>query len=126
MLPCQRSGLVILTSKSWLGRSYGEGLASCDVPPSQQFEWLREYPQKRSLTELEMARAALTPSLGVLETLFFLRSDEYLKTVPTQTLPLFKDGATRRVAGSTRFKTNSQREAMLQDLISRVRFSTMA
>lgn len=68
-----------------LGNRYGWIPNSYDVPDEPQFDWLREYPQGRSITELEIQYGALQASNS--HSFFYLRDSDFLSGVPDQ----FKD-----------------------------------
>jgi len=112
---------VVLDSPS----RYGEALASYDVPANREFDWVRAHSPDACLAELEVERASLNAagsiSPSISEALFCVRSPEFLEHVPTDVMPVFKNGSTRRVAGTTVFRGKPKREKQLSDLIARVR-----
>ena len=63
-----------------LGERYGWVPEKYMVPDQQQFDWLKEYPQGASVTELEMHCAALVKANDVQHTAFFyLRNNAFEK-----------------------------------------------
>ena len=75
-----------------LGERYGWVPRSYDVPDAKQFDWVREYPDGRSLTELEMHCAALNRPLQAQSTsFFFIRDSSFLPEVPEAYKPDFVD-----------------------------------
>ena len=106
---------------------YGWTPEAYEVPAEPEFDWVRAFPAGRSITELEMARACLNaPGHGlatsVAESVFYMRSGEFLKDVPAELLPIFCDGETYRVAGSTRFNADKSKRKKLDGLITQVSF----
>lgn len=68
---------------SLLGSRYGWRPDSYTVPDDPKFDWLREYPAKRSITELEIQYGCLrSPSAS--EAFFFFRDSSFLKNVPDE------------------------------------------
>ena len=58
-----------------LGERYGWTPAKYDVPDTEEFDWVREYPQGASVTELEMHSAALAKPREAMENAFFYFRD---------------------------------------------------
>ena len=68
-----------------LGQRYGWVPDQYKVPAEQRFDWLQTYPQKRSITELEMYAAALHDETAAKDRAFFLiRDDAFVEQVPNE------------------------------------------
>ena len=66
-----------------LGQRYGWIHDEYHVPDSPEFDWLREFPPRRSITEIEMHHAALCdPDKAVNKAFFFFRDPAVVDTIP--------------------------------------------
>ena len=68
-----------------LGQRYGWAMDEYPVPDMAEFDWLKEYPPGRSITELEIYHAALAdPEKAQNKAFFFLRDPAFLEEVPSE------------------------------------------
>ena len=66
-----------------LGQRYGWVQDQYIIPDSPEFDWLREFPQGRSITEVEMNHAALRDTdKAVGKAFFYFRDPRFLERVP--------------------------------------------
>ncbi|KAK3095524.1 hypothetical protein FSP39_015646 [Pinctada imbricata] len=71
-----------------LGSRYGYVPDKYDVPDTQEFQWLKAYPQGASVTELEMHSGALCdPKKLARNAFFFIRDPNFEDSIPKE----FKD-----------------------------------
>ena len=63
-----------------LGDRYGYCPSTYTAPDTEEFDWLKEYPRGRSITELEMQHAALCDPLSCVgKAFFYMRDDTFMK-----------------------------------------------
>lgn len=68
-----------------LGQRYGWVQGNYVVPDLEEYDWIREYPTHRSITELEMYHAALAdPEKAMKKAFFFFRDKAFLSEVPEE------------------------------------------
>ena len=68
-----------------LGQRYGWVQDKYMVPDLEEYDWIREYPTHRSITELEMYHAALAdPEKATKKAFFFFRDKAFLSEVPEE------------------------------------------
>lgn len=68
-----------------LGQRYGWIHEEYQVPDSPEYDWLKDFPPRRSITEVEMHHAALCdPDKAVGKAFFFFRAPSAIDTVPQE------------------------------------------
>jgi len=67
-----------------LGERYGWAPDTYEVPDHPRFEWLKQFPAKRSITELEMHHAALADPSNARGTFCYLRDSTVMSDIPEQ------------------------------------------
>ena len=68
-----------------LGQRYGWIQDEYNVPDTPEFDWLKELPKRKSITEVEMHHAALSDTdKAVGKAFFYYRDPSFLNTVPPQ------------------------------------------
>ena len=68
-----------------LGQRYGWIHDEYEVPDSPEYDWLKEFPPRRSITEVEMHHAALCdPDKAVGKAFFYFRAMAALDTIPKE------------------------------------------
>ena len=68
-----------------LGQRYGWIHDEYHIPDSPEFDWLKEFPPRRSITEIEMHHAALCdPDKAVDKAFFFFRDPAVVDSIPQQ------------------------------------------
>ena len=68
-----------------LGQRYGWIHDEYQVPDTPEYDWLKEFPPRRSITEVEMHHAALcNPDKAVDKAFFYFRALSALDTVPKE------------------------------------------
>ena len=68
-----------------LGQRYGWVQGKYTVPDLEEYDWIREYPTDRSITELEMYHGALAdPEKAMKKAFFFFRDKAFLSEVPEE------------------------------------------
>ena len=73
-----------------LGERYGWSMEDYHIPESTEYEWLKEYPTNRSITELEIYHAAMAqPEEAQNKAFFFFRDPSFLHEVPQEHLSSF-------------------------------------
>ena len=73
-----------------LGERYGWSMDKYQAPDTPEYEWLKEYPSGRSITEVEVYHAALAqPEQAQNKAFFFFRDPSFLREVPQEYLPSF-------------------------------------
>ena len=73
-----------------LGQRYGWVQDKYMVPDLEEYDWIREYPTHRSITELEMYHGALAdPEKAMKKAFFFFRDKAFLSEVPEQHIGSF-------------------------------------
>ena len=73
-----------------LGQRYGWVQDEYMVTDNEEYDWIREYPSRRSITELEMHHAALAdPDKAMNKAFFFFRDKAFLSEVPDEHLGSF-------------------------------------
>ena len=73
-----------------LGQRYGWVQDKYMVPDLEEYDWIREYPSHRSITELEMHHAALAdPEKAMKKAFFFFRDKAFLSEIPEEHLGSF-------------------------------------
>jgi len=73
-----------------LGQRYGWVQDKYMVPDLEEYDWIREYPTHRSITELEMYHAALAdPEKAMKKAFFFFRDKAFLSEVPQEHIGSF-------------------------------------
>ena len=94
-----------------LGNRYGWVPQEYEVPDSAEYDWVKEYPKGRSITELEMYHAALCdPDKATGKAFFYFRDPAIMDDIPRE---YRKD-----------FKSDShEHEEKLESLKSRIRTS---
>ncbi len=66
-----------------LGQRYGWVQDQYMIPDSPEFDWLREFPSKRSITEIEMNHAALRDTdKAIGKAFFYFRDPSVLEKIP--------------------------------------------
>ena len=75
-----------------LGQRYGWCPEEYNVPNTEQYDWIREYPKGRSITELEMFHGALSdPDKVTGKAFFYFRDKSVLDEISTKHIGHFKD-----------------------------------
>ncbi|XP_011406078.1 PREDICTED: telomerase protein component 1-like [Amphimedon queenslandica] len=75
-----------------LGQRYGWCPGEYSVPDSEEYDWIRDYPKGRSITELEMYHGALAdPDKVAGKAFFYFRDKGVMDEIPTKYIGHFKD-----------------------------------
>jgi telomerase protein component 1 len=74
-----------------LGERYGWAPKKYDVSEDPRYDWVREYPAGRSITELEMHLAALSNPANATGSFFYLRDRNVLRNVPEEQRAFFME-----------------------------------
>jgi telomerase protein component 1 len=92
----------------FLGSRYGWTPATYAVPDVPKYDWLKQFPAQRSITELEFHHAALQdPQSARGGALFYFREDSVLDEIPREYRHLFASES-----DASRAKINSLRDAV--------------
>ncbi|XP_077996822.1 telomerase protein component 1-like [Glandiceps talaboti] len=68
-----------------LGERYGWIPDNYVAPDTEDYDWLKDYPSHRSITELEMEHAGLgDPINAVGKAFFYLRNNEFISSIPVK------------------------------------------
>ncbi|XP_043914013.1 telomerase protein component 1 [Protopterus annectens] len=73
-----------------LGERYGYIPQKYSVPDLPQFEWLKNYPSDRSVTELEMMQFLQQSAQNKQKAFFYFRDPKFLRSVPKEWLSHFE------------------------------------
>ena len=75
-----------------LGQRYGWCPDEYSAPNSEEYDWIRDYPKGRSITELEMYHGALSdPDKVTGKAFFYFRDKAVMDEIPTKYIGHFKD-----------------------------------
>eukprot|EP01130_Rhizamoeba_saxonica_P017056 TRINITY_DN8098_c0_g1_i1.p1 TRINITY_DN8098_c0_g1~~TRINITY_DN8098_c0_g1_i1.p1 ORF type:complete len:2262 (-),score=513.74 TRINITY_DN8098_c0_g1_i1:41-6826(-) len=72
-----------------LGERYGWMPESYDAPHHPRFDWLKHYPQGRSITELEISHGVLNDPDYATGAFFYFRDPQFLLEVPEDNMQYF-------------------------------------
>ncbi|EDV28934.1 uncharacterized protein TRIADDRAFT_52303 [Trichoplax adhaerens] len=75
-----------------LGQRYGWCPKEYEVPPTSEFDWVRNYPPNRSVTELEIQQAIFNnPSEAIRKCFCYIRDNTFESDIPKNWLLQFVD-----------------------------------